>query len=178
MKRITFLFVSLFSICVFAEVTRKDYANAMIKELKDAPEQPTQEVEKSKEEWKKDLSEVEFHVLRNAGTEPPNGNIYKQFKAQGDGEYYCAGCGAKLFDSSQKFDSGSGWPSFFDGTLKNIRLDEDYHLGYKRVEIRCNKCDGHLGHVFEGEGYKTPTDKRYCVNGVCLTFLPKDTEEK
>ncbi len=162
-----------FCLLAFAQSKKADYSEVKMKVLEKAPEQPQKEVTKSEEEWKKELSEQEYQVLRKDGTEPPNSPIYKQFKAQGEGAYFCVGCGAELFSSDTKFDSGSGWPSFYDSNKENIKLDEDYHLGYKRVEIRCQKCDSHLGHVFEGEGYKNPTDKRYCVNGVCLTFVPE-----
>jgi len=166
--------IGMVSFWAVAETKGKHYSEAVIEIIDKAPEQPTKEVEKTKEEWKSELSEVEYVVLREAGTEPANGNIYKQFKKQGEGVYFCAGCGAELFSSKEKFDSGSGWPSFYGPSAeKNIKLDVDYKIGYKRVEIRCDKCDGHLGHVFEGEGYKTPTNKRYCVNGVCLKFLPE-----
>jgi len=157
-----------------AQERKARYSEAMIEIIDSTPEQPSQEVKKTAEQWAKELSAEEYHVLRKAGTEPANGAIYKQFKAQGEGVYYCAGCGAELFTSKEKFDSGSGWPSFYAPSVEdNITLDVDYKIGYKRVEIKCSKCDGHLGHVFEGERFDTPTDKRYCVNGVCLQFQPK-----
>jgi len=165
-----------------AQLKYSDYSDIKMKVLESAPEQPEKEVVKTEEEWKEVLSKVEFHVLRKAGTEPANGAIYKDFKKHEEGEYYCVACGAHLFSSKTKFDSGSGWPSFYDAIHKNIKLDEDFHLGYKRVEVRCGKCDGHLGHVFEGEPYGNPTDKRYCINGVCLAHVPtesnKETEKK
>ncbi len=171
------LFFGLLSLWAVAQITRQDYNGAMIEVLDQAPEEPTDDVIKSPAEWAKELSEIEYHVLREAGTEPPNGTIYKQFKAQGEGVYFCAACGSKLFTSKEKFDSGSGWPSFYDAaTPESLDLDVDYHIGYKRVEIKCAKCGSHLGHVFEGEGHDTPTDKRYCVNGVCLSFLPTGEE--
>lgn len=174
-RLLIFTFLGLFALWAVAEKAGKDYNSAVIEIIKKEPTQPSEEVEKSKEEWEKELSPVEYHVLRESGTEPPNGKIYKQFKDQGKGVYYCAGCGAELFSSEEKFDSGSGWPSFYaPSEEKNVKLDVDYKIGYKRVEIKCDKCDGHLGHVFEGEGYNTPTDKRYCVNGVCLKFLPEE----
>lgn len=174
MRKVVGLLVVIgFSLLAFAQSKKADYSEVKMKVLEKAPVQPEKEVKKSSEEWQKELSDQEYYVLRNAGTEPPNSPIYKQFKAQGEGAYYCVACGAKLFSSETKFDSGSGWPSFYDAVKKNITLDEDFHLGYKRVEVRCGKCDGHLGHVFEGEGYGNPTDKRYCINGVCVAFLPK-----
>lgn len=142
---------------------------------KQAPEQPAKAVEKTDAEWKKILTPEQYYILREAGTERPNGEVYKQFKKQGGGTYYCAGCNAELFSSKEKFDSGCGWPSFYDPSkAKNVKTDTDYHLGYARTEVRCAVCDGHLGHVFEGEGYDTPTDKRYCINGLVLKFVPDE----
>lgn len=147
-----------------------------------APEQPTKPVKKSDEEWKKELTPEQFEILRKHGTERPYGKVYEEFKKQGAGTYYCAGCGAKLFHSDHKFDARCGWPAFYDiASNENIKSVEDHTLGMKRVEVRCAKCDGHLGHVFEGEGFNTPTDQRYCINGVVLKFVPdkeKPAEEK
>ena len=139
----------------------------------EVPEEPAAKVVKSDEEWRKLLSPEQFHILREAGTERPNGKVYKEFKAQGAGTYHCAGCGALLFSSKEKFDSGCGWPSFYDpAKAENVSLKVDKSLGMVRTEVVCAKCDGHLGHVFEGEGFDTPTDKRYCINGVGLKFVP------
>ena len=138
-----------------------------------APEQPAEKVEKSDEEWRKILTPEQYRILRQAGTERRDGEVYKQFKKQGGGTYYCAGCNAELFSSKEKFDSGCGWPSFYDPSkAKNVKTKRDVSLGMIRVEVTCARCDGHLGHVFEGEGYKTPTDKRFCINGVALKFVP------
>lgn len=172
-----FGFFGAFVIWAFADKVGKGYGDAMIEVIEKEPEQISEKVEKSNEEWEAELSPVEFHVLRKSGTEPPNGKLYQQFKAQGAGVYYCAGCGVELFSSVEKFDSGSGWPSFYAPSAEqNVKLDVDYKIGYKRVEVRCAKCDGHLGHVFEGEGYDNPTNKRYCINGVCLKFLPEEAK--
>jgi len=141
------------------------------------------------EEWKKKLTPEQYAILRKAGTERSNGQVYKEFKAQGAGTYYCAGCNAELFSSETKFDSRCGWPSFYDpAKAKNVKTAVDYHLGYARTEVRCNVCDGHLGHVFENEsfaafkGKTTPTKQRYCINGTVLKFVPaspkKDQEAK
>ena len=140
---------------------------------KSAPAKPTGPVEKSEEEWKKTLTPEQFRILRKAGTERANGQVYDEFKKQGAGTYYCAGCNAELFSSKEKFDSRCGWPSFYDPSkAKNIKTDTDFLLGYARTEVKCAVCDGHLGHVFEGEGFDTPTDKRYCINGTVLKFVP------
>ena len=142
-----------------------------------APEQPQKPLLLTDEEWKERLTPEQYNILRKAGTERPHGKIYKQFKEQGAGAYYCGGCGTKLFTSNEKFDSGCGWPSFYDpAKAENVKLDTDYHLGYARTEVRCAVCDGHLGHVFTGEGFDTPTDQRYCINGTALVFVPNDPE--
>jgi len=142
--------------------------------LETAPEEPAGKIEKTDEEWKKILTPEQYHILRESGTEPPNGEIYKEFKEQGKGSYHCAGCGALLFSSKQKFDSHCGWPSFYDpAKAQNVNTKKDLSGGRVRIEVNCAKCDGHLGHVFEGEGFDTPTDKRYCINGVGLKFVPE-----
>lgn len=144
-----------------------------------APAQPAASVTKSDAEWRKSLTPEQYRILRQAGTEPAHGQVYKEFKKQGGGTYYCAGCGAELFSSKEKFDSGCGWPSFFDPSkAKNVKTSVDYVLGYARTEVRCAVCDGHLGHVFSGEGFDTPTDKRYCINGTVLKFVPADQGKK
>jgi peptide-methionine (R)-S-oxide reductase len=125
-------------------------------------------------EWKKLLTPEQYAVTREAATERPFGQIYKEFEAQGEGTYYCVCCGAELFTSTEKFHSGCGWPSFYDSSkAKNVEEHTDISHGMKRVETVCKRCGAHLGHVFEGEGYKTPTDRRFCINGVALTFVAK-----
>ena len=123
------------------------------------------------EEWQKKLTPEQYSILRHEGTELSFGKVYDQFKKQGSGTYYCAGCNAELFSSKVKFDSRCGWPSFYDpSNAKNVKqiMDPDG----RRVEVRCAVCDGPLGHVFTGEGFDTPTDQRYCINGVALKFMP------
>jgi peptide-methionine (R)-S-oxide reductase len=139
----------------------------------ETPKDPTDKVVKTDEEWKKILTPEQYRILRESGTERPNGEVYHQFKEQGEGSYHCAGCGALLFSSKEKFDSKCGWPSFYDpAKAKNVTTKTDTSGGYVRTEVNCAKCDGHLGHVFTGEGFNTPTDKRYCINGVGLKFVP------
>lgn len=131
------------------------------------------QVVKSDEEWRKILTPEQYRVLRQAGTERPFGPAYEEFKQQGAGTYVCGGCGAELFSSKEKFDSHCGWPSFYDpANAKNVIAREDNSLGMKRTEVICAQCGGHLGHVFKGEGFNTPTDLRYCINGVSLKFVP------
>ena len=143
---------------------------------KKAPAQPPKHVSKSEEERKKILTPEQFAILRKHGTERPWGKAYDEFKKQGEGAYHCAGCNAELFSSKEKFDARCGWPAFFDTSKhENIKTVRDASFGTVRVEVRCNVCDGHLGHIFTGEGYDTPTDQRYCINGKVLKFVPKAT---
>ena len=136
-------------------------------------------VAKTDEEWRKILTPEQYQVLRQAGTERAFGPAYEEFKKQGEGKYVCGGCGAELFSSKEKFDSHCGWPSFYDpANAKNVIARDDFSHGSVRTEVICAQCGGHLGHVFKGEGFPTPTDKRYCINGVSLKFVPADGKSK
>ena len=129
---------------------------------------------KSEEEWKEELSGMEFKVLREKGTERAfTGEYWDHFEK---GTYVCKGCGLELFDSNTKFDAHCGWPSFYDAIdSKNIKTADDYLLGYKRIELMCARCDGHLGHVF-GDG-PNPTGLRYCINSVSIKFEEEDKKD-
>lgn len=122
---------------------------------------------RSEDQWRAQLSDAEYHVLREAGTEAPFVGEYTDTKTVGT--YSCRACGAELFSSDTKFDSHCGWPSFYAPLAgDSVIYLEDTSLGMRRVEVRCASCGGHLGHVFEGEGYGTPTDQRYCVNSISV----------
>jgi peptide-methionine (R)-S-oxide reductase len=124
-------------------------------------------IRKSEDEWKAQLSPEEYRVLRQAGTEAPWSGEYVSTKTTG--VYSCRACGTELFRSDTKFDSHCGWPSFYQPSDSDaVTLLRDDTLGMVRIEVRCANCDSHLGHVFEGEGYPTPTDQRYCINSVSL----------
>ncbi len=123
---------------------------------------------KTEKDWKKKLTPEQYRVLREKGTEPAFTGKYVDNKEKG--MYTCAACGAPLFSSDKKFDSGTGWPSFYDVAEKgNVELHEDTSHGMKRIEVTCKKCGGHLGHVFD-DGPKNKTGKRYCINSCSLDF--------
>ena len=127
--------------------------------------------ELDEETWRKRLSLLEFQVLRQASTERPGSG--EHLYEDRPGTYYCKGCGQALFDASTKFDAGCGWPSFFENKPGAVTEDTDYLLGYPRTEIRCSRCNSHLGHVFP-DAPDTPTGMRYCMNSVALNFEPED----
>ena len=117
----------------------------------------------------KQLTPEQKDILLKEGTEPPGSSPLNNEKREGD--YFCAACGTKLFESKSKYESGSGWPSFFEALTNAFETKTDHLLGYSRTEYHCKKCGGHHGHIFD-DGPK-PTGKRYCNNGLCLTFVPK-----
>ena len=130
----------------------------------------------SAEDWASRLTEEQYRITRKAGTERAFTGIYWDEKR--DGIFHCAGCGLALYDSKTKYDSGSGWPSFFDQVKKeNLKFVEDKSYGMVRIELRCARCDGHLGHIFP-DGPK-PTGMRHCINSASLAFAPRgDNAEK
>lgn len=129
-------------------------------------------VDKTEDQWKAELTPEQYKVLRKAGTEPPFSGEYVDFHE--DGTFACAACGNALFYSSTKFDSSSGWPSFYDARPGSVELTGDESLGMKRTEVTCANCGSHLGHMFEGEGLDVPTDQRYCINSLSLNFKPEE----
>jgi len=127
------------------------------------------EIIKTDEEWEKILTPEQFKILRKEGTERPFISPLNNEKREGS--YHCVGCGTKLFESTTKYESGSGWPSFYQSLPDVFETKTDHLLGYARTEYHCKKCGGHHGHIFD-DG-PNPTGKRYCNNGVCLVFKPK-----
>lgn len=143
---------------------------------KDGPLRPdgtAYPVSKTEQEWQEALTKEEYYVLREAGTEPAFKGEYTDTKTVG--VYRCRACQAELFSSESKFDSHCGWPSFFTPLAGDaVELVEDRSLMSVRTEARCAKCGSHLGHVFEGEGYGTPTDQRWCINSISVTLEPAE----
>ena len=115
----------------------------------------------------------QFRVLREKGTEAPYTGTYDKHQPD-SGVYTCAGCNAPLYKANHKFKSGCGWPAYFDNIPGAVTRHTDSTFGMARTEIVCSNCGGHLGHVFKGEGYSTPTDERHCVNSVSLNFNKED----
>lgn len=133
-------------------------------------EKETFPVTKTEAEWKEQLTEKQYYVLREAGTERPfSSPLNKNYE---EGVYHCAACDTPLFRSEHKFDSGTGWPSFDREVEGNVAFSTDYNIGYARTEEHCATCGGHLGHVFN-DGPKDTTGKRHCINGVALKFVSK-----
>jgi peptide-methionine (R)-S-oxide reductase len=129
------------------------------------------EMKKTEQEWRKELTPEQYRVLREQGTEPPFSHPYAVSKEAGT--YMCAACGAELFRSDAKFDSGTGWPSFTEPAIAEaVELRQDRAHGMVRTEVVCRRCGSHLGHVFDdGPG---PEGQRYCINGVCLVKQPAE----
>jgi len=127
-------------------------------------------MKKSEKEWKEKLSPEEYHVLREKGTEAPFSGKYVKFNKEG--KFVCKACENELFESGTKFNSGCGWPSFYNAKKGAVRFREDLSHGARRTEVICARCGSHLGHVFP-DAPQTPTGKRYCINSIALGFKEK-----
>lgn len=140
----------------------------------DKKEEKVFPVTKTEAEWKAQLTELQYYVLREEGTERPfTSELNKNYEA---GIYVCAACETPLFKSDHKFDSGTGWPSFDREIEGNVEYSTDYKIGYARTEEHCATCGGHLGHVFN-DGPRETTGERHCINGAALKFIPKKNEK-
>lgn len=157
--------IALFSVIALISCN----TNAQTKTEK-KPVKKKYKVSKTDTEWKKELTQMQYYVLREAGTERPHSSELN--KNYNKGVYVCAACETPLYKSEHKYDSRSGWPSFDRAVKGNIEYDEDYKIGYKRTELKCNSCGGHLGHAFN-DGPRETTGMRHCINGVALKFIPK-----
>jgi peptide-methionine (R)-S-oxide reductase len=129
--------------------------------------------QRTNDEWQAVLNKEQFRILREKGTEPPGSGKFDKHYPE-EGVYTCAGCEAPLYKANHKFKSGCGWPAYFDSIPGAVTRHEDRTLGMSRTEIVCSNCGGHLGHVFKGEGFPTPTDERHCVNSISLNFSAGD----
>ncbi len=171
MKNIIFVF-ALMAIMSCQQKSNQLISQSEKVETVATPEQkaPSYAVTKSEAEWKAELTDLEYKVLRKAGTERSfTGDLWDH---KADGIYTCRGCRLPLFDSKTKFKSGTGWPSYYQPLNDTcIAEDTDYHLGYARTEVHCSRCGGHMGHVFK-DGPQ-PTGLRYCVNSVSLDFVER-----
>ncbi|KAF2870368.1 Mss4-like protein [Massariosphaeria phaeospora] len=133
-------------------------------------------VQKTEGEWQTQLSPEQFRILRNKGTEMAGSGQYNKHYPSA-GVYTCGACEAPLYKANHKFDSGCGWPAFWDAVPGAVGQRSDRTLGMTRVEIVCNNCGGHLGHIFKGERFGNPKDERHCVNSVSINFSPEDKKE-
>ncbi len=159
-SKIIFIFLLLLTSCKGVSQEKEVSANS---------EKETFKVSKTEAEWRAQLTDMQFYVLRKAGTE--NAGTSELLDNKEKGTYVCAGCNTPLFESDRKYNSGTGWPSFDKEIVGNVAFDVDYKIGYARTEEHCTTCGGHLGHVFE-DGPSNTTGKRHCINGAALKFVP------
>ena len=158
----------LFAICIVIIGCKGTSQEKEVSEIAATSKTENFKVVKTEAEWRKQLTDMEFYVLREAGTEIAGSSALLSNKQKGT--YTCAACGTELFKSEHKFDSGTGWPSFDREIKGNVAFTIDHEIGYERIEEHCATCGGHLGHVFD-DGPKETTGKRHCVNGAALDFV-------
>ncbi len=158
-------------VCILLTACKGNTQEKTMVKSDDSKEEMVFAVTKTDQEWRKELGDLSYYVLRKAGTETAGTSEFLKNKKKG--VYVCAGCSTELFRSEYKYDSGSGWPSFDREIAGNVAYDVDYKIGYKRTEEHCVTCGGHLGHVFD-DGPRETTGKRHCVNGASLKFVPEN----
>lgn len=168
--KVIYLFAFLLMITGCKDADQITEATAMADQTREDQQEKTFKVSMSDQEWKEVLTEDEFYILRKAGTERPFSSDLLGIKEPGT--FICAGCNNPLYETEHKFKSGTGWPSFDRAIDGALAYDSDRKLGYKRDELLCGTCGGHLGHVFD-DGPRETTGKRHCINGDALDFIPK-----
>jgi peptide-methionine (R)-S-oxide reductase len=159
MKQITFILLVLILTSCKSEAQQNEKATMNFK------------VQKTESEWKAELTDEQYEILRKAGTERPYSSPLNDVKQPGT--FVCAACGNELYETKHKFDSGTGWPSFDRAIDSSLAYSSDRKLGYERSELLCGDCGGHLGHIFD-DGPRETTGKRHCINGAALEFIPKE----
>jgi peptide-methionine (R)-S-oxide reductase len=159
----------IFTLCIALVGCNGNSQEKKVVKKKSDQKEVTYTVVKTDAEWRGQLTDLQYYVLRKAGTETAGTSALLNNKKKG--VYVCAACKTELFKSEHKYDSGSGWPSFDREIVGNVAYDVDYKIGYKRTEEHCATCGGHLGHVFE-DGPRETTGKRHCINGAALQFVP------